>query len=193
MFDELHGSCLFFKIDLKSRYHHITMKKYDEWKTTYKTKYGLYKWLVMSFKLTNVPKITNVPRIFIRLINYILRAFIGRFAILYFDDILIYSKGLDEYIDHLRQVLDVLRKEILYHNLKKYDFCMEKIVYLGYVVSTTSIEMDEAKIKVMKEWSTPKMVSEVGSFQGLASFYRRFVKDFSIIVYSLTKIIKKRQ
>jgi len=187
MFDELHGSCLFFKIDLKSRYHQITMKKYDEWKTTYKTKYGLYKWLVMPFKLT------NVPRIFIRLINYILRAFIGRFAVVYFDDILIYSKGLDEYIDHLRQVLDVLRKEILYHNLKKYDFCMEKIVYLGYVVSTTSIEMDEAKIKVMKEWSTPKMVSEVGSFQGLASFYRRFVKDFSIIVDSLTKIIKKRQ
>jgi hypothetical protein len=186
MFDELHGSCLFFKIDLKSRYHQITMKKYDEWKTTYKTKYGLYKWLVMPFKLT------NVPRIFIRLINYILRAFIGRFAVVYFDDILIYSKGLDEYIDHLRQVLDVLRKEILYHNLKKYDFCMEKIVYLGYVVSTTSIEMDEAKIKVMKEWYAPKMVSEVGSFQGLASFYRRFVKDFSIIVDSLTKIIKKK-
>jgi hypothetical protein len=181
MLDELHSSKLFLRIDLKSGYHQIRMKEGDEWKTAFKTKYGLYEWLVMPFGLT------NAPSTFLRLMNHVLRAFIGQFVDFHFDDILIYSKEIDEHIGHLRQVLNVLRKESLYASLKKCNFCIDRIVFLGYVVSVKGIEMDE----VIQEWPAPRSITDVRSFHGLASFYRRFVKDFSMIASLLTEIIKK--
>jgi hypothetical protein len=185
MLDELHRSCIFSKIDLKSGYHQIRMKEGDEWKTAVKTKHGLYEWLVMPFR------VTNAPSTFMCLMNHVLRTFIGKFVVVYFDDILIYSKNLNEHLDHLRNVLSVLRSEQLYANLKKCTFCMEKIVFLGYVVTAQGIEMDKEKVKAIRDWPTPKLVSEVRSFHGLASFYRRFVKDFSTIAAPLTEIVKK--
>ena len=185
MLDELHGATLFSKIDLKSGYYQIRMKEGDEWKTAFKTKYGLYEWLVMPFGLT------NAPSTFMRLMNHILRAFLGKFVVVYFDDILVYSNCLDDHVEHLKCVLDVLRKEMLYANFKKCTFCMDRVVFLGYVVSGNGIEVDEDKIKAIKEWPTPKSVTEVRSFHGLASFYRRFVKDFSTIAAPLTDVIKK--
>lgn len=185
MLDELHGSCIFSKIDLKSGYHQIRMKEGDEWKTAFKTKHGLYEWLVMPFGLT------NAPSTFMRLMNHVLRAFIGVFVVVYFDDILIYRKCLEEYLEHLESVLSVLRKEELYANLKKCTFCTDNLVFLGFVVSADGVKVDEEKVKDIRDWPSPKTVGEVRSFHGLAGFYRRFVKDFSTIAAPLTEVIKK--
>jgi hypothetical protein len=185
MLDELHGSCIFFKIDLKSGYHQIRMKEDDEWKTTFKTKHNLYEWLVRSFGLT------NAPSMFMCLMNHVLRAFIGKFVVVYFDDILIYSKNLTEHLDLLRNVLSVLRSEKLYTNIKKCAFFMEKIVFLGYVVTPQGIEMHEEKVKAIRYWPIPKSESEVRSFHGLARFYRCFMKDFSTIAAPLNEVVKK--
>jgi len=135
--------------------------------------------------------LTNAPSTFMRLMNHMLRAFIGKFVVVYFDDILIYNKNLTKHLHHLRNVLSVLRSEKLYDNLKKCAFCMEKMVFFGYVVTTQGMEMDEEKVKAIRDWPTPQSVSEVRSFHGLASFYKCFVKDFSTIAAPLNEVVKK--
>lgn len=185
LLDELHGACYFSKIDLKSGYNQIRIKEGDEWKTAFKTKYGLYEWLVMPFGLT------NAPSTFMRLMNHVLREFIGKFVVVYFDDILVYSTTLELHVEHLRSVLSMLRKEQLFANLEKCTFCTDHVVFLGFVVSSKGVQVDEEKIKAIQEWPTPKSVGDVRSFHGLASFYRRFVKDFSTLAAPLNEVVKK--
>ncbi len=185
MLDELSGSTMFSKVDLRSGYHQIRMKLGDEWKTAFKTKFGLYEWLVMPFGLT------NAPSTFMRLMNEVLRAFIGRFVVVYFDDILIYSKSLEEHLEHLRAVFNALRDARLFGNLAKCTFCTERVVFLGYVVTAQGIEVDPAKIEAIASWPQPKTVTQVRSFLGLAGFYRRFVKDFGSIAAPLNELTKK--
>ncbi|KAL1191707.1 putative mitochondrial protein [Cardamine amara subsp. amara] len=161
------------------------MKEGDEWKTAFKTKHGLYEWLVMPFGLT------NAPSTFMRLMNHVLRSFLGIFVVVYFDDILVYSKNLEEHVNHLEAVLMVLRKDELYANLKKCTFCTDNLVFLDFVISADGIKVDEEKVRAVREWPSPKTVGEVRSFHGLAGFYRRFVKNFSTIAATLTEVIKK--
>jgi len=187
MLDELSGAVIFTKIDLRSGYHQIRMKEGDEWKTAFKTKFALYEWLVMPFGLT------NAPSTFMRLMNHVRRSFVGKFIVVYFDDILIYSKSLDEHDDHIQSVLNVLCEQKLYANLGKCTFCTDKVVFLGFVVSGHGVEVDEDKIKAVREWMPPQNASQVRSFHGLAGFYRRFVKDFSTIAAPINELTKKEE
>jgi hypothetical protein len=156
----------------------------DEWKTAFKTREGLYEWLVMPFGLT------NAPSTFMRLMNEVLKEFLGKFVIVYLDDILIFSKTLEEHLVHIRNVLDKLREEKLLINLKKCSFVKKELVYLGFVVSGEGLKMDPEKVKAILEWPTPRSVTEVRSFHGLASFYRKFIKGFSSICGPLTETMR---
>jgi hypothetical protein len=177
MFDELSGSIICTKIDLQSGYHQIRMKLGIEWKIAFKTMFGLYEWLVMPFGLT------NAPSTFMRLMNEVLHSFIGKCVVVYFNDILIYNKCLDEHIEYLRAIFCALRGARLFVNLEKCMFSTDRVAFLGYVVTPQGIEVDEVKIEAIKSWPIPATLMQLQSFLGLAGFYRCFMRDFSTIVH----------
>ena len=134
--------------------------------------------------------LTNAPSTFMRLMNEVLRPVIGKFVVVYFDDILVYSRSEEEHASHLHHVLSILSQEKLYGNLEKCHFFTPQVIFLGHVVSAQGIHVDEDKVKAIREWPTPSSLYQVRSFHGLASFYRRFVKDFSSIVAPMTEVLK---
>ena len=124
-----------------------------------------------------------------RLMNEVLHAFIGKSVVVYYDDILIYSKSMDEHLDHLRAVFNALRDARLFGNLEKCIFCTDRVSFLAYVVTPQGIEVDKAKVEAIQGWPEPK--TQVRSFLGLAGFYHHFVKDFSTIAAPLNELTKK--
>ena len=171
LLDQLSGPTVFSKLDLKNGYHQIRVRPGDEWKTAFKTCEGLYEWLVMPFRLS------NAPSTFMCVMNQIFHPFIGKFVVVYFDDILIYSVNIDLHLQHLREVLIVLSREKFYAAIAKCSFMTDSVLFLGYVVSKDRLSVDESKVIVVKQWPIPTTVHEVHSFHGLVSFYRRFIPN----------------
>ena len=166
LLDQLSGATVFSKLDLKSGYHQIRVRPNDEWKTEFKTREGLYEWLIMPFGLS------NTPSTFMRAINQIFRPFIGKFVVVYFDDIQIYITNIDLHLQHLREVLIILSREKFYAAIAKCSFMTDSVLFLGYVVSEDGLSVDESKVIAVKQWPIPTTVHEVRSFHGLVSFYR---------------------
>ncbi|KAL0551316.1 hypothetical protein IC582_010402 [Cucumis melo] len=171
LFDQLQGATVFSKIDLRSGYHQLRIKDEDVPKTAFRSRYGHYEFIVMSFGLT------NAPEVFMDLMNRVFREFLDTFVIVFIDDILIYSKTEAEHEEHLRMVLQTLRDNKLYAKFSKCEFWLKQVSFLGHVVSKAGVSVDPAKIEAVTGWTRPSTVSEVRSFLGLAGYYRRACED----------------
>ncbi|KAI3822213.1 hypothetical protein L1987_09799 [Smallanthus sonchifolius] len=180
-----YGASLFSKIYLRSGYYQLKVRDEDVPKTAFRTHYGHYEFLVMSFGLT------NAPATFMDLMNRVCQPMLDRSVIVFIDDILIYSKNEGDHHCHLREVLEVLKQEMLYVKFSKYAFWIREVQFLGHVINPNGIMVDPAKIVTVKEWNIPKTPTEIRSFLGLAGYYRRFIKDFSRLASPLTKLSRK--
>lgn len=174
-------------LDIRSAYNLIRVAEGDEWKTAFRTRYGLYESLVMPFGLT------NAPATFQKFVNDVLRPFLDAFCTAYLDDILIYSSTLEEHKIHVRRVLEALSKAGLHLKPEKCEFHRTSVRYLGMIISDKGVQMDPRKISTILEWDTPATLRDLRSFLGFSNFYRRFIKDYSRVVAPLVKLTKKDQ
>ena len=187
LFDQLQGSQVYSKIDLKSGYHQLKVRENDVSKTAFRMRYGHYEFLVMPSGLTNA-LVT-----FMDLMNRVFSPYLDKFVIVFIDDILVYSGSPEEHAEHLRTVLQILRERQLYAKFSKCQFWLDKVAFLGHVISAEGISVDPQKIEAIVNWKPPTNVSEVRSFLGLAGYYKKFVEGFSKIETPLTNLLKKDQ
>ncbi len=184
LFDRLQGAQYFSKIDLRSGYHQIRIHPDDVPKTAFRTRYGHYEFLVLPFGLT------NAPGTFMHLMHQTFRAFLDDFVLVFLDDILIYSKTLEEHERHVRQVLEVLRREKLYAKESKCELFKREVEFLGHHVGRAGVRMMNDKVQAVAEWPTPTKVIDVRAFLGTAGYYRKFIRDFSRLAAPLTHLTK---
>ncbi|GJS00261.1 putative reverse transcriptase domain-containing protein [Tanacetum coccineum] len=187
LFDQLQGSSVYSKIDLRSGYHQLRIREEDIPITAFRTRYGHYEFQVMPFGLT------NPPAVFMDLMNRVCKPYLDKFVIVFINDILIYSKNKEEHGKHLKTILNLLRSEKLYAKFSKCDFWLDSVQFLGHVIDSSGVHVDPAKIEAIKNWAAPTTPTEVRQFLGLAGYYRRFIKEFSLISKPLTKLTQKNK
>jgi hypothetical protein len=183
LFDQLAGARVFSKIDLRSSYHQIKICAEDIPKTTFMMKYGLYEYLAISFGLT------NVSAHFIYLMNSVFMPELDKFVVVFIDDILVYSKTMEEHEEHLQIVLQHLRAHQLYAKFSKCEFWINEVPFLGHVISPKGITMDPDKVNEVLDWKQPTSVSKVQNFLGLTGYYRMFIPNFSKIAKLITELL----
>ena len=185
LFDQLKGARVYSKIDLHTSYHQLRVRETNIPKTAFRTWYGHFKFTVMSFGLM------NAPEAFMDLMHRVFQPCSDQFAMVFVDDILIYSQSEDKQEDHLRIVLQALRGHQLYTKLSKCEFWLIGVKFLGHVVSASSVSIDPEKVEAIMSWERPKSVFEISSFLGLVGYYRRFIEDFSRLAAPMTRLTRK--
>jgi hypothetical protein len=185
LFDQLHGACVFSKIDLRSGYHQLKVRECDIPKTTFVSRYGLYEFTVMSFGLT------NAPAYFMYMMNKVFIEYLDKFFVVFIDDILVYSRNEEEHEEHIRLVLQKLRDHKLYAKLSKCEFWSKQVAFLGHVISKGGISVDLSKVQDVLSWEAPMSVSDIQSFLRLARYYRRFIERFLKISKPMTELLEK--
>ena len=176
---------MFFKIDLRSGYHQLRIQEQDVVKTAFHSRYGHYEFLVMPFGLT------NAPVVFMDLMNQVFRPFLDQFVIVFIDDVLVYSRSEEEHEQHLRVVLQTLREHRLFAKFNKCEFWLERVQFLGHVITGEGIQVDSAKVEAVVSWQRPRNATEIFNFLGLVGYYRCFVQNFSSIAAPLTRLTRK--
>ncbi|GBG79387.1 hypothetical protein CBR_g29536 [Chara braunii] len=182
LLERLGGAIFFFKLDLKSGYHQISIRPQDRYKTAFKTRYGHFEWVVMPFGLT------NAPTTFQAAMTNEFHAMLDRFMLVYLDDILVYSRTLEEHLEHLRRVLEALRRAKYEANRDKCEFVRQELEYLGHFVTPQGISPLSDKIQAIQDWLEPRNITDVRSFLGLAGYYQRLIKGYSKITTHLSKL-----
>jgi hypothetical protein len=185
LFDQLLGAKVFSRINLRSGYYQIRVVEGDKEKTTCHTRYDSYEFLVMPFGLT------NAFATFCTLMNDIFWEWLNDFIVIYIDNILIYSGSLEEHVKHLRKVFQRLRENKLYAKFEKCEFGVTEVDFLGHKMTQEGLKMDDHKVKAILDWEPPKSVPALKSFLGLASYYHKFIKNFTKMVTPLTNFLKE--
>ncbi|GJV18821.1 putative reverse transcriptase domain-containing protein [Tanacetum coccineum] len=155
LFDQLQGSSVYSKIDLTSGYHQLGVREDDIPKMAFRTRYRHHEFQVMPFGLT------NAPTVFMDLMNWVCKPYLDTFVIIFIDVILIYSKSKEDHIEHLKLILELLKKEKLYAKFSKCKFWLPKVQFLGHVIDSEGIHVDPAKIESIKDWASPKTPNEI--------------------------------
>jgi transposase InsO family protein len=185
LLDELSGAAWFSKLDLRAGYHQIRLADGEAYKTAFQTHQGHFEYKVMSFGLS------GAPATFQRAMNTTLEPLLRKCALVFFDDILVYSPDLDQHMRDLEAVLQLLRKDKWQVKLSKCSFAQEQLSYLGHVISSSGVSTEEDKVCAVRDWVTPSNVKQLRGFLGLAGYYRKFVRHFGIICRPLTALLRK--
>jgi hypothetical protein len=185
--NRLGQAVVFTKLDLRNAYHLIRIKEGHEWMTAFRTRFGLFEYLVLPFGLS------NGPATFQAYIDQCLREFIDVFVIVYLDDILIYSREEHLHTNHVSKVLEQLDKHGLFCKLEKCEFDVKEVEFLGYIVSQEGIRMDETRVATIQRWPVPGTARETLAFLGFCNFYRRFIHQYSLVALGMTTLLKGKQ